>query len=188
MIDEKHVLNGVKNVVLDLDGTLYDKRGLARRIVARLWWSLPLLLIDRKAHGPLWRWVVRTRWYRRIYLPTMVRLIGAHCPVRKEVVAFIEACRLRQIPMAVYSDYAFVREKLAVLGIDATQFRWLIDSPSLGARKPSREAAQKLLQMMEADPRTTLFVGDRDDTDGETARLVGAKFLMINKNSITLGH
>ncbi|MBQ1874067.1 MAG: HAD family hydrolase [Paludibacteraceae bacterium] len=188
MIDEKHVLNGVKNVVLDLDGTLYDKRGLARRIVARLWWSLPLLLIDRKAHGPLWRWVVRTRWYRRIYLPTMVRLIGAHCPVRKEVVAFIEACRLRQIPMAVYSDYAFVREKLAVLGIDATQFRWLIDSPSLGARKPSREAAMRLLYMMEAKPETTLFVGDRDDTDGETARLVGAKFLMINKNSRTLGH
>jgi FMN phosphatase YigB (HAD superfamily) len=82
--------------------------------------------------------------------------------------------------MAVYSDYAFVPEKLRVLGIDARQFALLIDSPTLGARKPSSEAAMKLLSMLHAEPETTLFVGDREDTDGETARLVGAKFMLVN--------
>ena len=98
----------------------------------------------------------------------------------EEVLHFISECRRRQIPMAVYSDYAFVAEKLRVLGIDAEQFALLIDSPTLGARKPSREAAMKLLSMLHAEPETTLFVGDRDDTDGETARLVGARFLKIS--------
>jgi FMN phosphatase YigB (HAD superfamily) len=180
MIDEKRVLNGVKNVVLDLDGTLYNKRGLARRMVRRLWWSLPLLAVDRLAHGRCWLWVVRTRWYRRIYLPTMVRMIGEGCSVREEVLRLISECRRKQIPMAVYSDYAFVPEKLRVLGIDARQFALLIDSPTLGARKPSREAALQLLDMLHAEPETTLFVGDREDTDGETARLVGAKFMLVN--------
>jgi FMN phosphatase YigB (HAD superfamily) len=82
--------------------------------------------------------------------------------------------------MAVYSDYAFVPEKLRVLGIDAEQFALLVDSPTLGVRKPSREAALQLLAMLHAEPATTLFVGDRDDTDGETARLVGARFLKIS--------
>ena len=174
------MLNGVNNVVLDLDGTLYNKQGLARRLVRRLWWSLPMLAVDRLAKGACWRWVVRTRWYRRIYLPTMVRMIGDGCSVREEVLGFISECRRRQIPIAIYSDYAFVREKLDVLGIDAGQFALLVDSPTLGARKPSREAAQKLLAMLKAAPKTTLFVGDRDDTDGETARLVGARFLKIS--------
>ncbi len=174
------MLNGVKNVVLDLDGTLYNKQGLARRLVRRLWWSLPLLAVDRLAKGAGWRWVVRTRWYRRIYLPTMVRMIGEGCSVREEVLHFISECRRNRIPMAVYSDYAFVADKLRVLGIDAEQFALLIDSPTLGARKPSKEAAMNLLSMLHAEPETTLFVGDRDDTDGETARLVGAKFLLVH--------
>ena len=180
MIDKKNVLNGVNNVVLDLDGTLYNKQGLARRMVRRLWWSLPMLAIDRLAKGACWRWVVRTRWYRRIYLPTMVRMIGEGCLVREEVLHLISECRRRQVPMAVYSDYAFVAEKLRVLGIDAEQFALLIDSPTLGTRKPSKEAAMRLLRMLHAEPETTLFVGDRDDTDGETARLVGARFLKIS--------
>ena len=55
MTDKKNVhsdaLNGVQNVVLDLDGTLYDKTGLARRMVRRLWWCLPLLAAERLAQG-----------------------------------------------------------------------------------------------------------------------------------------
>ncbi|MBQ2541513.1 MAG: HAD family hydrolase [Paludibacteraceae bacterium] len=179
MIDVKHVLNGVRSVVLDLDGTLYDKRGLARRMLLRLWWCLPLLTIDRMARGRCWRWLVGTSWYRRVYMPLMVSLIGRTCKPRSEVLALVEECRKRQIPMAVYSDYPFVREKLQVLGISDSLFAVCIDSPALGRKKPSREAAERVLEMLRANPETTLFVGDRDDTDGETARLVGAHFLKI---------
>lgn len=179
MKDVKNVLNGVQTVVLDLDGTLYNKQGLAKQMLRRLWWSLPLIAVDRLAKGACWRWLVRTRWYNRLWLPTMVEQIGKHCTVRKDVMALVEACRAQQIPMAVYSDYGAMREKLDVLGIDPKPFRLLVSAPEIGERKPSREAATKVLQMLKAAPETTLFVGDRDDTDGQTARLVGAKFLLV---------
>jgi FMN phosphatase YigB (HAD superfamily) len=34
---------------------------------------------------------------------------------------------------------------------------------------------------MGAKPETTLFVGDRDDKDGASARSVGAKFLLVGE-------
>ena len=49
MIDKKNALNGVKTVVLDLDGTMYDKSGLAARMVRRLFWCLPLVMAERWA-------------------------------------------------------------------------------------------------------------------------------------------
>lgn len=173
----------MQTVVFDLDGTLYDKHGLARRMVRRLWWCLPLMAVDRLAKGCCWRWIVSTCWHQRVYLPTMVRLIAETCPVRPDVLALLNECHRRQLTTAVYSDYGCVRDKLQTLGIDEDLFTLLVDSPSLGARKPSLPAAQQLLSLLHAQPATTLFVGDRDDTDGATARLVGARFLWVGSQS-----
>ena len=173
-------LKGIKTVVFDLDGTLYDKRGLAHRMVRHLWWCLPLMIIDRKAHGALWRWEVNTRWHKRIFLPTMVRLIARYHKARPEAVALLDECKARGLKTAIYSDYGNVEEKLAALGIDKSQFVLLVSAPELGALKPSKACAQKVLEMLHADPKTTLFVGDRDEKDGESARAVGAKFLLID--------
>ena len=180
MNDKKNVLNGVQTVVLDLDGTLYDKSGLSRRMVRALWWSLPLMAVDRLAHGGLWRWIVSTRWHRRVYLPTMVRLIGEGCPRRESVLALVAEAKRKGLQLAIYSDYGCIREKLAVLGIDAKDFDLLISAPELGDLKPSKACAEEVLRRLQAKPETTLFVGDRDEKDGESARAVGAKFLKIN--------
>lgn len=197
------VLNGIKTVVFDLDGTLYDKTGLARRMVSRLWWCLPMLaserLARRNAHyiqyasvdeffgaffatmarGHWWGPSIAAKWYNYVYIPTMVRLIAKyHCP-RPEALQLIEACKERGIQMAIYSDYTGVIEKLEALGIDPHQFDLIVAAPELGALKPSEPCARRVLELLEADPKTTLFVGDRDDKDGASARNVGAKFLLI---------
>lgn len=90
-----------------------------------------------------------------------------------------DECRRRGLKMAVYSDYGGVVDKLNALGIDRHQFDLLIAAPELGALKPSEPCARRVLEMLEADPKTTLFVGDRDDKDGASARAVGARFLEI---------
>ena len=41
---------------------------------------------------------------------------------------------------------------------------------------------RRLMDRLKADPATTLFVGDRDDKDGASARIVGADFLLVNGN------
>lgn len=196
-------LNGIKTVVFDLDGTLYDKTGLARRMVRRLWWCLPVLaserLARRNAHyiqyasvdeffgaffatmarGHWWGPIIAARWYNYVYIPTMVRLIAKHHYPRPEALQLIEACKAKGIQMAIYSDYTGVSEKLEALHIDPQQFDLIVAAPELGALKPSEPCVRRVLELLNADPKTTLFVGDRDDKDGASARAVGAKFLLI---------
>ena len=207
MTDKKNVhsdaLNGVQNVVLDLDGTLYDKTGLARRMVRRLWWCLPLLAAERLARknmhyvqyaseeeffgaffrymsrGHWWGVGVAATWYHTVYMPTMIRLIRRYHHPRHEVMALIEEAKAKGLTLAIYSDYGCVAEKLEALGIDPSQFELMISAPELGALKPSEPCARCVMEMLQAKPETTLFVGDRDDKDGASARSVGAKFLLI---------
>ena len=203
MIDKKNALNGVKTVVLDLDGTMYDKSGLAARMVRRLFWCLPLVMAERwarrnmhytqyaseeeyndaffhfMARGHWWSAGIAETWYNTVYMPAMVRLIHRHHKPRKEVMELLEEAKSRGIKLAIYSDYGYVEEKLEALGIDPEPFELLIAAPQLGALKPSEPCARRLLEMLEADPETTLFVGDRDEKDGASARAVGAKFLKV---------
>ena len=178
--DVKNVLNGVRAVVFDLDGTLYDRHGLAKRMVRRLWWCLPMMIIDRVAKGRCWRWIVSTRWHRRVYLPTMVRLIADYCPRREEVIALAQEAKRQGLKTALYSDYGAVEDKLQVLKVDKTLFDLLITAPELGGLKPSKACAMQVLTRLNASPETTLFVGDRDEKDGQAARNVGARFLLIS--------
>ena len=203
MTDRKNVLNGVQTVVLDLDGTLYDKRGLARRMVRHLWWCLPLLLAERMARnemhkvqysseqeffdafftemarGHWWSPDRAARWYHKVYLPVMIRLIARYHAPRPEVMALIDMCKERGVRMAIYSDYGCVEQKLSALGIDASPFELMVSAPELGALKPSEPCARQVLERLHANPKTTLFVGDRDEKDGASARSVGARFLLV---------
>ncbi|MBR6304634.1 MAG: HAD family hydrolase [Paludibacteraceae bacterium] len=194
----------IKTVIFDLDGTMYDKRGLAARMVSRLWWSLPLLAAERfarrNAHyvqfaseeeffrfffitmsrGHWWGPRIAEKWYHMVYLPTMVRMIHRYHHIRPQVLELLRVCRKKQLQMAIYSDYGSVIEKLEALDIDPAQFDLVISAPELGALKPSEPCARRVLEMLGAKPETTLFVGDREDKDGASAKAVGARFLLIN--------
>lgn len=204
MTDRKNVLNGVKSVVLDLDGTLYDKTGLAGRMVRRLWWCLPLLVAERFARrnmhyvqyaseeeffgaffaymsrGHWWGPRTAATWYHTVYMPAMIRIIRKHFHPRQEVMELVAEAKKRGLQLAIYSDYGCVVDKLEALGIDPSPFDLLISAPELGALKPSEPCVRCVMEMLGAKPETTLFVGDRDEKDGASARAVGAKFLKIN--------
>lgn len=203
---KEDVLKGIKTVIFDLDGTLYDKTGLANRMVKRLWWCMPMLMSERFArrhmhkvqypsgeeffnafframsNGHWWGPKIAARWYNYVYLPAMVHIISRYHEPREDVMALVEECKRRGIAIALYSDYGFVLDKLRALGIDAHQFDLIVDAPELGALKPSEPCARRVLELMKAEPATTLFVGDRDDKDGASARAVGAKFLLMELN------
>lgn len=200
----KGVLNGVQTVVLDLDGTLYDKTGLARRMVRRLWWCLPLLAAERLARknmhyvqyasqeeffgaffrhmsrGHWWGVNVAATWYHTTYMPTMIRLIRRYHSPRPEVMALVQEARAKGLQLAIYSDYGCVIEKLEALGIDPALFDLMVSAPELGALKPSEPCARRVMELLNAKPETTLFVGDREDKDGASAKAVGARFLLID--------
>lgn len=187
-----------------MDGTIYDKRGLARRMITRLWWCLPLLASERlarrnihymryaskeeffdaffahMARGHWWNKSIAAVWYYTVYMPAMIRLIGKYYAPRPEVLELINEAKEQGLQLAIFSDYGNVDEKLEALGIDPKLFELRISAPELGALKPSETCVRTVMEMLGAKPETTLFVGDRDDKDGASARVVGARFLLIS--------
>ena len=195
--------NGIKAVVLDLDGTLYDKRGIVRRMVLGQLGSLSVLAAEQQSkkalrghyfgteeafydrffevmsRGHLYNKQVARWWYFHVYMPLMVLVLRLWHTPRPWVKPLIEDCHRRGIYLAVYSDYGCVLEKLRALGLDTDDFCYLVSAPELGGLKPAKQCAEKVLHTLGVAPEETLFIGDRDDTDGESARAVGAQFMLI---------
>ena len=94
--------------------------------------------------------------------------------------ALVQEAKAQGLQLAIYSDYGCVIEKLEALGIDPSLFDLMVAAPELGALKPSEPCARRVMELLGAKPETTLFVGDREDKDGESARAVGAKFLLVS--------
>lgn len=197
--------SSIKTVIFDLDGTLYSKKRLACRIVCRLWWSLPLLISERltrkklehqnygteeafytvffatMSRGHWWSTSIAQKWYENVYMPTMVRMIARYCPPCEQAIEIMKTCQKQGVPMVLFSDYGWEKEKLKGLGIDPSLFTYCLNAPSLGGLKPEKETITKLLSHIGAEPQSTLFVGDREDKDGKSAQVVGAQFLDITK-------
>ncbi len=195
-------IDTIRTIVLDLDGTLYDKSGLAKRLIISQLLHLPLLAAERKKRKQLkgqdfgseeafydvfFRKMAENRcfsaekarkWYFGKYMPAMVRALERSFRAYSWVDGAVAQWKQRGIRVAVYSDYGAVPEKLRALGLDPEMFDLVISAPQLGGLKPSAQSAERLLKFLNANPAETLFIGDRRDTDGASAEVVGANFLI----------
>ena len=190
-------------VVFDLDGTLYEKKGLARRMFFSALKDWKLMLAERKTRKLLrGEWYENEdrfyeiyfktmsaycnlsaeesqSWYFDCYLPLMVATIQkCHMPV-KWLAQLLKSLRAQGIKMVVLSDYEYASEKLNALGIDNSQFDWVVSAPKLGGLKPAHQVLEKVLETMGYTPKQCLVIGDREDTDGQLAQSVGAAFYRV---------
>ena len=194
----------IQTIIFDLDGTLYHKRGLVRRMLLRLWWCLPLLISERIARkkivtcaydsperfyeaffqimskGHWWNAQIARRWYNSIYMPTMIRIIATHQPPNTEVINLLHQAKQKGLVTILFSDYGCAEEKLQAIGLAPALFSFIIDAPTLGGLKPNKTVIDKLFEQTKANPNTTLFIGDRIDKDGAAAQAVGAEFWHIS--------
>lgn len=196
-------LGTAKAVIFDLDGTLYNKKGLPLRLIAADVPHMFMLGNERKARKELMgRWLgdeqayyealyarvaemshstadKARRWYEDRYMPQMQRILKRHYHVEPWAEGMMADLRQRGIRTAVYSDYGCLRERLEALGFDCSWVDVVADAPALGGLKPCKESALSLCTMLGVDPTDTLMVGDRDDTDGESARRCGMRFQCV---------
>lgn len=192
----------IQAVVLDLDGTLYDKHHLPLRLVLRNLLSLSLLAVEQKtrkalrgqffgseeqfyqaffeqmAKGHLFSPRIARAWYFGKYMPSMVRALRHYRP-RPWVSRFLADCRNRHLKVVVYSDYGFVERKLYAIGLHADMFDFVVSAPALGGLKPAHECAIQVAERLNTRPENCLFIGDRTDTDGASAKAIGAKFYLV---------
>ena len=188
-----------KLVVFDLDGTLYDKRGLSLRMVLHAPWDVVKMRAERQTRARmkgLWLGTenfVQTyneqlaqrmgcsplqakEWYEQRYMPLMVKLIGKYQPLGEWVLPFVQDCQHKGIKMVVLSDYGFAKEKLQALGLEPSLFDWVVSAPELGGLKPAAELMHHVAERMGVAVEDCLVIGDREDTDGEMARRSRAQF------------
>ncbi|MDR3337407.1 MAG: HAD family hydrolase [Treponema sp.] len=192
--------------IFDFDGTLYDGRRFARRLLFsrspnRLsLGDIPLIGAERAVRKSLAGFDYgnaeayyreffallerRTsrpasflrQWYFRRYMPRMKRVLQQFYPARRGA---SELFKNLACPRAVYSDYPEVRERLEAIGLDPGLCGMLCGPDTFGAQKPAPRPFLAIAAALRSDPSRVLVVGDRDDTDGEGASSSGMMFLRI---------
>lgn len=194
---------GIKAVIFDLDGTLYRKSGLPLKLICSDLRHMFVLGNERKARAELkGRWFgdeqayydalyervaqlshisrcMAKRWYEQGYMPSMQRVLRRCYSIEPWVEGLLSDLRRQGIKLAVYSDYGCLNERLEALGFDRRWVDVTADAPSLGGLKPCKQSGDRICEMLGVAPAEILMVGDRDDTDGETARRCGMRFQLV---------
>lgn len=187
-------------IVLDLDGTLYNKRGFVARVIMgsllRLHILVPERLTRRMFKGRYYgseeaylnaffrgmgKWPTVSagharKWYFGEYMPLQERILRCHFHKEQWIEDILLTCRKKGIRVALLSDYDAAREKVVALGYDPSFFDYIVSSSQLGGLKPCGESMRKLIEMTGARPERSLVIGDKRKADGRAAERVGAMF------------
>lgn len=200
------MLSDIKAVIFDLDGTLYDFRGLPFRLI----WSLPsdlfLIKADRKVrrgfkgcdfgsseaykaeYGK--RMYQETgikpedalNWYSNRYMGTMCFLLKRYYSQRPQLAQVFSKLHEKNIKVVVFSDYPRVRQRIRALDFSddtLATISGIYSAEDFGSQKPAVRPFLEIAKNLEVDPKHCLVVGDRDDTDGNGARATGMHFIQI---------
>ena len=184
---------GIRAITFDVDGTLYDARGLRRHLVGH-WLRHPRILSAWPAAYESLRGArvgdARRAACERVAArvggdPEAVRAVVARAldvalpsSMRPEtafpgVAAVLARLDALGVPRAAVSDYP-ARAKLEAMGL-AEGWVAVIDCGALGALKPLPDGLLAAAAAMGVAPAEVLHLGDRPDTDGEMAAAAGAR-------------
>lgn len=190
-------------VIFDFDGTLYDYKGMPINVVFNSLINVFRIKAERDARRNLKGTDFgNAEKFKEAYAAEFSRLSGADEEQAAEwcfssgpanmidVLRKKYSCRLTVpqvftklaesgIKTAVYSDYAFVKERMAAIGLPADMCTNLFSAEEMGALKPCPRPFLEIAAALGAKPERCLVVGDRNDTDGEGARKAGMMFVQI---------
>jgi len=201
----KKMLDNIKGVIFDFDGTLFDNAFIAFHLIAAFPPDLLRIRRERLVRKhfagcdylnpemyhrafftelgrPFLRSVERMRsWYFDRYMPRMTRVLKKHYKPRPGLLAFFKQIDnpASVTKMAVYSDYPFLKERMEALSIFTSERIRLYSPESFGAQKPAVRPFLEIAKEMNLSPEEILVIGDREETDGLGAFGAGMHFFCL---------
>lgn len=198
----------IKAVIFDVDGTLYNQRNLRKIMAFELlkscmlrtmrWREIKIISCFRKERerralediadldSLQYIWAAEAlntspekvkevigKW---MYKAPLKYLRGCCFP---EAARFMEVLRQKGIITAVFSDYPSA-EKLQAMGMKP-EFIVSATDKNIDRLKPDPKGLLVLTEQFKISPENCLFIGDRDDRDGECARRAGMPYLILEK-------
>lgn len=200
------MFSNIKAVIFDLDGTLYDFRGLPFRLVKTLPRDLFLIRADRQIRRQLKGCDFESpqayqneyakqmhqqtgikpedvlQWYTKHYIRAMCFLLKRYYSHRPQLPEVFAKLQEKGIKIVVFSDYPQVRQRIRALGFsDETlaTINGIYSAEDFGSQKPAPRPFLEIAKNLAVKPENCLMVGDRDDTDGAGARATGMNFIQI---------
>jgi len=188
-------------VAFDFDGTLYSFEAIRRPFLFRNWYrakSLRIFLRARQAmrletfSGPKEMLEFQDQWVaeRLNISPQKARERFKHLMItnlaaclkpsrqRSGLETFLDNLVKKEKKIILISDLP-VEEKLEAIGL--AKFPWAakVAADDVGALKPNPKIFKIALDRAQCDPVHSIYIGDRDDTDGVGAQNMGMTFIQM---------
>ncbi|MCQ2225651.1 MAG: HAD family hydrolase [Paludibacteraceae bacterium] len=195
----------VKAVVFDFDGTLYNKSYFPLWLLLRNPLQVPSMKAERKTRKEMknmdlgsgeafnsyfyesmgkkqGRSAAEAKvWFNDFYLAEFLRILKKHYQPYPNIPKVLEKLGDLELKTAVFSDYSRTDERLEALGLSVSDFGYCYSAPDMGGLKPTPRLIREIVDEMQIDGSEVLVVGDRVDTDGESAFAVNGQFIQIVK-------
>lgn len=197
--------DGVRLVVFDVDGTLYDQRRLRLAMAAQLAWH-SLCRMNLRTVRVLKHYRRRrehladagTYGFEGVLEAELASMFGGGSDALRALVA--DWMEIRPLPhllaarrpgvvdlfsrlraegkaIGILSDYP-AHAKIAALGLDADFVVSATDS-EVNVMKPDPAGLQRVMALAGVSPAQTVLIGDRPERDGEAGRRAGVQTLII---------
>jgi len=195
----------IKAVIFDLDGTIYNKKRLKYffilAFIGKLKLLTSLLKARKEAEGLEFenqnefnahilaemvkhssKSKAQCELFIEKFMRKFIQILKRNYKPEVQIVHAINYFSDQNYKLVCLSDYSFVQERLMALNIDITKFALIKSSEEYGALKPAPKSFLAIAKFLNIETEKILVIGDRNDTDGEGARLSQMQFIKYPEN------